>query len=90
MCIAFDNLGDLVKTKTGKGERSPPSTFVLPRVQPPRLPKSRNGVSLDPTGRCVPHSGHFCPSGLRTLVRSGDNDLRKQSLCSCCGPVRWG
>ena len=70
MCIAFDNLGDLVK---------------LGRP-PPRLPKSRNGVSLDHTGRYVPHSGHFCPSGLRTLVQSGANDPRKQSLYSCCGP----
>ena len=31
----FDNLGDLVKlVLTGKGECSPPLTFVLPRVQP--------------------------------------------------------
>ena len=29
---------------TGKGESSPPSTFVLPRVQSPRLPKFPNGL----------------------------------------------
>ena len=43
----------------GKGECSPPSTLYYLGSSPPRLPKSRNGVNLDPTGRCVPHSGHL-------------------------------
>ena len=60
MCVAFDNLGDLVKLGLDwKGRVQPSFNIVLPRVQPPSLPKSRNGVSLDPTGKCVPHSGHL-------------------------------
>ena len=55
---------------TRKGECSPPSTFVLPRVQPPRLPKFLKRISLDPKGRLCATFGTFgsptnifCPSG---------------------------
>ena len=37
----------------------PPSTIVLPRVQPPRLPKFPKGLSLDPTGRLCATFGTF-------------------------------
>ena len=57
----------------------PPSTIVLPRVQPPWLPKFPKRAYSGPYRQIVCHiwdiwySDKHCLS-LRTLVRSGDND----------------
>ena len=71
MYIAADDFGDLVKLGlTREAGCSPPSTFVLPRVQPPRLPKFLKRINLDPKGRLCATFGTFgsltnifCPSG---------------------------
>ena len=67
MYIAADDFGDLVKLGlTREAVCSPPPTFVLPRVQPPRLPKFLKRINLDPKGRLCATFGSltniFCPN----------------------------